>query len=56
MQESSSNLLMVVLGVICFGALAIVVAKFFPEISEAFFTKLNSIMDGAWTTGKVGGK
>ncbi|WP_176543185.1 hypothetical protein [Bacillus thuringiensis] len=50
MQESSSNLLMVVLGVVCFGALAVVVGKAFPDITNAFFTKLTSIMNGAWKT------
>lgn len=48
MQESSSNLLMIVLAVVCFGALAAVVSLKFPEISNVFFSKLTSIMDSAW--------
>lgn len=52
MQEGSSNLLMVVLGVIVFAIISAVLYATFQPMVDGFFAQMASKMTSAWTTSK----
>lgn len=52
MQEGSSNLLMVVLGVIVFAVISAVLYATFQPMVDGFFAEMATKMSNAWKTSK----